>query len=213
MEKTALDQSVSIHCGSNAGPHQITSGLEGDARWQLAQQIVDSPQFIRAPRLSQFLLYIVSKSVQGRAHEVTEQQIGVHVFGRPHGYRTSDDNIVRSYARQLRKRLSEYFASQGIESPLHIEIPLGGYLPLFTRSARRVPGADNSGRSRPVLVTVPDFISRPRRPWKPILVRTCLLLAYSVALIWLTAAWMSRAGTACEDPRNFFIHQRAKQLR
>jgi hypothetical protein len=196
MEKTALDQTVDIHCGSKAGPHQITSGLEDDARWQLVQQIVDSPQFTRAPRLSQFLLYIVSKSVQGRAHEVTEQQIGVHVFGRPHGYRTADDNIVRSYARQLRKRLSEYFASEGSESSLYIEIPLGGYLPLFTRATRGVPGIDNSAGSGPVLIQrktpLPDFTSGPRRRWKPILLRTCLLVAYSVALIWFTAAWMRR---------------------
>jgi hypothetical protein len=210
MEKTALDQTVRIHCGSHAGPHQAAFSLEDDLRWQLAQQVVDSPQFVRAPRLSKFLLYIVAKSLQGRAIEVTEQQIGVHVFGRPHGYRTADDNIVRSYARQLRKRLSEYFAGQGSESSLRIEIPLGGYLPLFTSSGR--PGA----QSKPVLIqrkttTVPDLDARRR--WKSILVRTCLLLAYSVALIWLTSAWMSHAGTVPHGGQNSLIHQKAKQLR
>ena len=115
MEKTGLEQAVSTHFVSNVEPRRHAPGLEHDPRWQLAQRIVDSPQFCKSPRLSQFLLYIVAKTLEGRQSEVTEQQIGVHVFGRPHGYRTVDDNIVRSYARQLRKRLTEYFASDGID--------------------------------------------------------------------------------------------------
>ncbi len=69
------------------------------------------------------------------------------MFGRPPGYRTVDDNIVRSYARQLRKRLSEYFAGEGIGHPLRIEIPLGGYLPAFPMLAQ-LPEA----QSKPILV-------------------------------------------------------------
>ena len=147
MEKTGLDQIVSIHFDSREGPWRSTSSLADDPRWQLAQRIVDSAQFSKSPRLSSFLLYIVSKSLEGRQSEVTEQQIGVHVFGRPLGYRTVDDNIVRSYARQLRKRLAEYFAGDGIDDAMRIEIPLGGYLPAFT-----TPGLPAEDEHKPILV-------------------------------------------------------------
>jgi hypothetical protein len=135
MEKTGLEQAVSTHFVSSVEPRRHAPELEDDPRWHLAQRIVDSPQFCKSPRLSQFLLYIVAKTIAGRQNEVTEQQIGVHVFGRPHGYRTVDDNIVRSYARQLRKRLTKYFASDGIDHEIRIEIPLGSYLPAFTSPA------------------------------------------------------------------------------
>ncbi len=129
MKKTGLDQTVSIHFGSDDEPWPNAPGFEDDPRWQLAQRVVESAQFNKSPRLSTFLLYIVAKSLEGRQNEITEQQIGVHVFGRPAGYRTVDDNIVRNYARQLRKRLTEYFAGEGIDHALRIEVPLGGYLP------------------------------------------------------------------------------------
>ncbi len=135
MEKTGLEQAVSTHFVSNIEPRRHAPGLEHDPRWHLAQRIVDSPQFCKSPRLSQFLLYIVSRTLEGRQSEVTEQQIGVHVFGRPRGYRTVDDNIVRSYARQLRKRLTEYFASGGIDHEMRIEIPLGSYPPAIDSPA------------------------------------------------------------------------------
>ena len=159
MKKTGLDQTVSIHFGSNDEPWPNASGLEDDPRWQLAQRVVESAQFSKSPRLSSFLLYIVAKSLEGRRSEITEQQIGVHVFGRPLGYRTVDDNIVRNYARQLRKRLTEYFAGEGIDHALRIEIPLGGYLPSFTASSME-----------------------PEQPRKPVLVERTVSSAIDFAL-------------------------------
>src|ERR1700730_4614159 len=150
--------------------------VEEDPRWQLAQRVVESAQFSKSPRLSSFLLYIVAKSLEGRQSEITEQQIGVNVFGRPLGYRTVDDNIVRNYARQLRKRLTEYFAGEGIDHALRIEIPLGGYLPSFTAPDQQ---------RKPVLVerTVSSAINMAARPsvetrhgWTRVVAGTCLLV-------------------------------------
>lgn len=105
--------------------------LEPDERWQLARRAVASRHFARSPLLSNFLLYIVAETIQGRPERITEHEIGVHVFDRPACYRTLEDNIVRSYARQLRRRLSDYFLQEGSSEPLKIEIPLGGYIPVF----------------------------------------------------------------------------------
>src|SRR6202011_2137551 len=104
---------------------------EGDPRWQLTQRVVAGRHFAKSPLLSKFLLYVVAETLGGRASEITEHQIGVQVFGRPQDYRTVEDNIVRNYARQLRKRLAEHFAHDGDGSSLRIEIPLGGYVPVF----------------------------------------------------------------------------------
>jgi hypothetical protein len=197
MKKTGLDQTVSIHFGSNDEPWPNASEMEDDPRWQLTQRVIESAQFSKSPRLASFLLYIVAKFLEGRQREITEQQIGVHVFGRPLGYRTVDDNIVRNYARQLRKRLTEYFAGEGIDHSLRIQIPLGGYLPSFTE------------QRKPVLVerTVSSAIDLPappvtklRRTWPRMLAGTCLLVAYSTALIWLTCFVMARAGTPRHAP-------------
>ena len=107
-----------------------------DSRWQLARRIAASGSLGRSRLLADFLLYIVDRHIRDRADEITEQQIGVLVFGRAEGYDANDDNIVRSYARNLRKRIDEYFATEGKEETLLLEIPRGGYAPTF--SLRRV---------------------------------------------------------------------------
>jgi hypothetical protein len=127
--------------------------LEGDPRWQVAQRAVAGRHFVRSPLLSKFLLYIVAETIEGRAHEITEHQIGVQVFDRPSSYRTVEDNIVRNYARQLRRRLSEYFSDDGASEPLHIDIPLGGYVPVFVSSAADCSATDcpENSASKPVV--------------------------------------------------------------
>src|SRR5579863_9313670 len=107
--------------------------LRCDPRWVLAQRVASGPHFARSSLLANFLLYVVSEMLAGRGAAISEHKIGVAVFGRPPSYRTDDDNIVRNYARQLRKRLAEHFAGVGSEEPIRIDIPVGGYVPLFIK--------------------------------------------------------------------------------
>ena len=94
----------------------------------------------RSPLLSEFLLYICDRHIQNKPADLTEQRIGVHVFGRSEGYNSNDDNIVRNYARTLRKRVEEYFTTEGKHEELLLDIPRGGYVPVFyARSAEKLP--------------------------------------------------------------------------
>jgi hypothetical protein len=176
---------------------------EGDARCQIALRVVASRHFARSPLLSRFLLYIVAETVAGRANEITEHQIGVHVFDRPASYRTVEDNIVRNYARQLRRRLSEYFADEGAHEELYIDIPLGGYIPVFVPAANfrsashpehpesigtqgEVPGADTQ------TVTLPSLQQLKNR-WTT---RLLLFLCYTAIIFgiaWFASGHVRRA--------------------
>ncbi len=108
------------------------SEFDGNPRWELVQRIVASPQFARSSRLKTFLQYVTRCTLLDHSEQVTEQQIGVHVFGKPADYNAGEDNIVRSQARFLRIKLGEYFESgPGLEEPLVLTIPKGSYLPHF----------------------------------------------------------------------------------
>ena len=97
----------------------------------------------RSQLLSDFLLYIVERSIQGRRGEITEQQIGVAVFGRAEDYNSNDDNIVRSYARKLRQRIDNYYAErrQRGDAPARdsraVDTPLPLHRSRFATSERR----------------------------------------------------------------------------
>lgn len=182
--------------------------IEDDERWQLVQRIVTSRRFLRAPLLSRFLMHVCSQALQGRQHEITEYQIGVHVFDRPRSYRTVEDNIVRNYARQLRRRLAEYSADEGKDEPYRIEIPLGGYVPVFfaqpEHSRSEIAVLEIHPPPRPMIEagTIPQgaverSTETPRAHSPQCSVNTsrpariALLFVYSIVLVGITATVMS----------------------
>jgi hypothetical protein len=107
-----------------------------DFRWLLVLRIAASEHFRTSPRLCELLLYICDCAIRELPSEVTEQQIGTKVFGRPPGYNASEDNIVRSQARLLRLKLEAYFASEGLTEDFIMEVPRGHYLPVFRKRVR-----------------------------------------------------------------------------
>lgn len=114
---------IDLDEGDDALPH--------DPRWRLALRVVEGPHFSRSALLSKFLLFVVREVIEGRQNTISEHKIGVTVFGRAPQYRTDEDNIVRNYARQLRRRLADHFGGEGKDSPMRIEMPVGGYVPSF----------------------------------------------------------------------------------
>jgi hypothetical protein len=104
-----------------------------DAKTQLIARVVQSRLFSKAPKLRQFLLYVAEHSLNERLDLVTESYIGVEVFARRDSYSPGEDNIVRSYARTLRKRLEEYFATDGASEELVVDMPRGGYVLVFRK--------------------------------------------------------------------------------
>jgi hypothetical protein len=102
-----------------------------DPRWALVERIAGSSHFKSSVRLSQFLLYVAECAIREAPEEATEQQIGIRVFGRPPGYNSSEDSIVRTHARLLRQKLDSYFAEEGANEKILLEMPKGHYVPTF----------------------------------------------------------------------------------
>src|SRR5579859_4201715 len=111
-----------------------------DPRRALVDRIVASSTFSRCERLSSLLAYVCDLTLNGRVKEINEQKIGEAVFGRPRNYDSSIDGIVRTQASRLRHRLELYFREEGLDEPIRIVIPRGGYVPVFEpRSTPAVP--------------------------------------------------------------------------
>src|SRR5450756_227093 len=102
-----------------------------DQRRALIDRIASSANFSRSARLRDFLLYVGGQSLKDGCTEIHEHEIGTNVFDRPALYDRSQDNIVRVNATELRKRLDLYFATEGADEPLILEIPRGSYKPVF----------------------------------------------------------------------------------
>jgi len=119
--------------GADADPN--STRIDDNPRWAVVQRVLASQNFSKSGRLSAFLVYICRCALEDRNEEITEQQIGMHVFGRPADYNPGDDNIVRTTARQLRQRLALYYQEEGGEDDIRIAVPKGGYRPSFINFA------------------------------------------------------------------------------
>src|SRR5271156_4712882 len=133
FEAASKDAAFNAHLPASS-PWKSVFSLATEPRWQLAQRIVASRSFAKSALLSRFLLYVCEREITGKTGEISEHQIGVHVFGRRPGYHPGEDNIVRNYARQLRHRLDQYFLEEGREEELRLSIPRGKYVPVFSLS-------------------------------------------------------------------------------
>ena len=97
------------------------------------ERILASREFTSAPRLSAFLRFVVETTLDGKAGEIKESLIAVEVYGRPADYNPQIDSTVRVEAGRLRTRLQKWYASEGGNEGVRIELPKGGYVPIFHR--------------------------------------------------------------------------------
>ena len=111
------------------------------------EAILSSGLFAHAPSLAQFLSYVGSKCLQGQASQIKEYSIAVEALGRPPDFDQKKDSIVRVEAHRLRKRLRQYYESEGSARALRILIPPGQYVPQFVyrEEAPSVPAVSEPG--------------------------------------------------------------------
>jgi hypothetical protein len=179
-----------------SSPAPETGPVLRDECWELAQRVASSDIFSKSELLRKFLLHVCELYLHGRTDEIKEQEIGVHVFDRPHNYNPGDDNIVRNYAVQLRKRLHLYFEREGWREDYRIDIPKGAYVPVFQPRKtdnkplpvaaafdRGIGTARELGRDLPITIVPPPTRREP--DWKMFflgtVIGTCLLAGI---LLW-----------------------------
>jgi TolB-like protein/Tfp pilus assembly protein PilF len=97
--------------------------------------LMSSTAFAQVDRLKRFLRYVVEETVAGRSENLKEYSIGVEVFDREGSFDPRTDPIVRVQARRLRARLARYYEEEGRHEEIRIELPKGGYAPVFHRCA------------------------------------------------------------------------------
>jgi hypothetical protein len=95
------------------------------------QKIIESPALKSSKRSQEFLKFIVARALDGHFDELKERTLGVELFGRSPSYDTGEDAIVRVTACDVRKRLLQFYASEGDHAELRIELPPGSYIPEF----------------------------------------------------------------------------------
>src|SRR6187455_1559321 len=136
---------------------------EREVRDQI-ERITTSVAFRTSDRLKHFITFVASQELQGKGDNLKEYAVGVQVFSRETAFDPRTDPVVRVQARRLRARLERYYKEEGQHDEIVVDLPKGGYAPVFRSRevtvASKPPAAsalqDNTVMVRPIADLSPD---------------------------------------------------------
>ncbi len=106
-------------------------------------RIVASHGLHGSESLCKLLRYLTSHALDHPGAPLKEYQIATEVFGRPADFDPQVDSTIRVQAGRLRSKLTEYYASEGADDPVVVELPKGTYVISFHH--RPTPGRNGAG--------------------------------------------------------------------
>ena len=112
-------------------PSPVLQSVGWEAERAELRSVLQSNLFARSPTLTHLLSYLCEKKFAGETDQIKEYSVALDVFDRSDSFDQDSDSIVRVQANRLRKRLGEYYASDGASHSLRITIPVGQYIPSF----------------------------------------------------------------------------------
>lgn len=146
----------------------------------------------KSARQQQLITYIGEKYFHGESHKLHEYDIATEVFGRSKStFNAGEDAIVRVEAHRLRKRLKEYYETEGKDHPIQLSIPPGTYTPVFTRVA--------NGSEKLKSETAPAGTSTRRGLY---FAATAALVISALGAYWLVRAHKTEKAGAGAVPSN-----------
>ena len=194
-EIKALYMSASVHPPEHWAP---TSAEDRELVQKELDSILASYHFRGSKRYPAMLKYVVGAALEGHAGDLKERTLGVEVFGRDPDYDTSADPVVRFSASEVRKRIAQYYHENGSSTQLHIELPLGSYVPEFQLQTRGTAG-EQPESARETWISPRRFLRlRRRHDRMAVAVLAVLMLAVAIggtyAYLRLTAPKPSASG-------------------
>jgi len=104
-------------------------------------RVLGSPKFVQNDAPARLLRFVVEETLNNGGAGLKETVLGIEVFGRGPDFDPKTDSIVRTQAGKLRARLSEYYAGNGSADAVRIDLPKGGYVPVFSATVWKAAAA------------------------------------------------------------------------
>jgi len=128
---------------------QVLSSIQARLVRDHLKEIVASHAFAGSKRNQDFLQLIVGHALEGNIDGLKERMIGAEMFGRPIGYDTGSDSVVRVRATQARKLLAQYYLESNPKSDVRFELHSGSYVPKFVFAPSQGAGKPQNGAVSP----------------------------------------------------------------
>ena len=168
-----------------------TFALGREQCFQQIEKLTNSHSLHSSESLCKLLRYLAEHSLDHPGLALKEYQIATEVLGRPAGFDPQSDSTVRVQAGRLRVKLAEYYAHEGPDDPVLVELPKGSYALTFHLRASR-PGGQST-------ISLP-FEHAPAKEEAPPSGRG-LPLGVVILLVLLLASWIATAALLLQRSR------------
>jgi hypothetical protein len=154
-------------------------GVHQEEEWLELQAVLQSGILDKAPNLLNLLNYLAERHFSRATDQIKEYSIAVQALHRQEQFDPLTDTIVRVTAHALRKKLEQYYGTEGVEHRTHIHLPAGKYILQFDhKEPLTVMPADLAIVPPPIEGQVKDAPRAIRPKWMILVV-----LAVAVALV------------------------------
>jgi TolB-like protein/Tfp pilus assembly protein PilF len=181
------DGGLHLHRFDDATASDFTAALE---------RILASQTFARAGRPSRLLKFLVERVLAGKADLVSERILALEVFDRKLSFDPGVDPIVRVETGRLRRKLQEYYLSEGREDPVVLELPQRTYVPVLHKKQPAPAVIPTESPKATSLLPRPE----PARsfPWssRSTLLAAAVLIGVAAAGYWARSATKLAAAPA-----------------
>jgi len=136
-------------------------GVEQEASQAQIQRILQSKTFRTSEVHKNLLTYLADKSLAGEADSLKEYTVGLDVFAKPSSYDPRQESTVRMHVGRLRQKLAEYYRTEGVDDPVIVDLPKGGFRVTFDPRPvhEPVPAAPAEPLPAPALYRRPIFLA------------------------------------------------------
>jgi hypothetical protein len=144
------------------------------------EKLLGSHSLHGSESLCKLLRYLANHTLEHPGTSPKEYQIATEVFGRQQDFDPHVDSMVRVQAGRLRTKLAEYYAGEGPEDPILVEIPKGTYALTFHQRSIAAPKPVAGAASPPS----PGSLEAGRTPrrWFSVMFVLALVLTAIVAV-------------------------------
>jgi len=160
----------------------VSAAQKADRALFLSQieKIENSHTLHSSESLRRLFRYLADHALEHPGSPLKEYQIATEVLGRPSDFDPQLDSAIRVQAGRLRQKLVEYYASEGTDDSVQVEMPKGAYLLSFhlrtPESAKLQTVSSQDHAAEHVARRVP-------RLWVVAVVSLAVLLVAAVAVI------------------------------
>ncbi len=122
----------------------MESGSPNEDERKALERISASGTFHDCDALRRLLLYLGEATLSDRADQLKEYTVGVEALGRPAHYDPRTDSSARASAARLRRKIEDYYRTEGAGDTIRVGFPKGGFKLSFEVMDLPTVGADQA---------------------------------------------------------------------